>query len=350
MSSDKILIASVREIQIFLFPWELLHAGDEGRHCLDLLIDMVPKLRGLKRVIYRVELSFAMSTLDLEESRWDHSSGILPSLLRTLHQHHPKCRLDISLPYRPDLWAIVALITHAPCLESLIINAHDQQTLAFKWLMRVVSSCPNLKRLSILSRTSFDEAYTTHKLRSQRNCPLQLESLEVDGPLVLLDENLGHPSTDFLDWSTLRELTLINPLNFCTLTYTHINLRVLRIRLDTVQGFNNVDEIRRLIGALLANQRLELLEVGGSFAVPQAIPPEVLEPLGTTLRCLKIHGNEDMDGLCKRPVYSLAELEQLGKILQNLHTLSLDVNFDGQWVCNPPALGRSLFAILEVRV
>jgi len=350
VSNDESLIASVREIHIFLLPSELLHSGDEGQHCLDVLIDLIPRLAGLKRLIYQVELSFDMSTLSPEESAWDHQSGILPLLLHTLHQYHPNCRLDISLPYRLDLMSILALLAHSPCLKSLIINVHDQQMLAFKSLLRVVSTCPNLRRLSILSRTSFDPAYTTHELRSQRNCPLQLETLEVDGPLVLLKKGLDHPSADFVDWSTLRELTLINPLNITVLTYKHISLRILRIRLDTVPGFSNVEEVRPLLRSLLANQRLEVLEAGGSSAVPHAITPEMLEPLGTTLRCLKIHGNEDMAGLCKRFAYSLADLEQLGETLKTLHTFGLDINFDGQWVCNAPAQKRSFFAILEVRI
>ena len=99
------LIASVREIRIVLFPSELLHSGDEGKHCLDVLMDLIPRLTGLKRLVHQVELSFAMSTLSPEESVWDRRSGILPSLLHTLHQYHPNCRLHISLPYRPDLWS-----------------------------------------------------------------------------------------------------------------------------------------------------------------------------------------------------------------------------------------------------
>jgi len=337
MSSDNILIASVREIHIFLLPSELHHSGDEGQHCLDLLMDLIPKLTGLKRLIYQLELSFAMSTLSPEESVWNRRSGILPLLLHTLHQYHPNCRLDISLPYRPDLTSILALLAHSSCLKSLIMNAHDQQMPAFKSLLRVTSTCPNLRRLSILSRTSFDPAYPAHELRSQRNCPLQLEALEVDGPLALLKKDLDHPSTDFVDWSTLRELTLINPLNVAVLMYKHISLRVLRIRLDTVPGFSNVEEIRPLLHSILANQRLEVLEASGSPAVPRAITPAMLEPLGTTLRRLKIHGNEDVAGLCKRFVYSLVDLEHLGETLENLHTFGLDINFDAQWVCNPPA-------------
>jgi len=337
VSNDESLIASVREIHIFLLPSELLHSGDEGQHCLNLLINLIPRFTGLKRLLYQVELSFAMGSLGLEESRWDHHSGILPSLLRTLPQYHPNCTLDVTLPYRQDLVSVLALLTHSNCLHSLKTALDDDQRMAFKYLVGVTSTCPNLKRLSIVLRTrnSFGPEYAIyHELKNLGSRSLQLEALEVDGPLVLLKEHVGSTSADFLEWSALKELTLINPLNVVLLTHLPMNLRVLRLRLDTVQDFSTVQSISSLFRSLLANQRLETLEIGGPPMMCQAITPEMLEPLGETLGCLKVHGNEDVAGLGTRSVYSLADLERLGQTMGGLHTLGLDISIDEQWVCN----------------
>lgn len=339
MSSDEVLISSVREIHIFLLPSEVLHSGDEGQNCLDLLIDLIPRLTGLKRLLYQVEISFAMSSLSPEESRWDHHSGVLPSLLHTLHHYHPNCCLDVTLPPRQDLVSVLALLTHSPCLHSLTTALDDDQRIAFTYLIRVTSTCPNLRKFSVVLRTrnSFGPEYAIyHELQNLGSRSLQLEALVVDGPLVLLQEHLGPASADFLDWSALRELTLINPLNVVLLTHLPLNLRVLCLRLDTVQEFSTVQSISSLFRSLLANQRLETLEVRGSPAMCQAITPEMLEPLGETLCCLKVHGNEDVAGLGKRSVYSRADLERLGQTMGRLHTLGLDINIDEQRVCEVP--------------
>ena len=114
-----------------------------------------------------------------------------------------------------------------------------------------------------------------------------------------------------------------------------MNLRALQLRLDTVLEVNTVEMIRSMFRSLFASQKLEVLDVGGCTAVPQAITTDMLARLGKTLRCLKVHSNEDAGGPCKRCVYSVTDLERLGQTVRSLHTLGLDVSFDRQWVCGP---------------
>ena len=123
--TDATLHASVREVQILWFPSETPGPGNESQRSLELLTQLIPRLNGLKWLVYKVETTFARTTLSYEESRWDNKSGFLPSLLYALHLHHPYCRLDVSLPYRQDLVSVLALLVHSPCLYSLTTAIDD---------------------------------------------------------------------------------------------------------------------------------------------------------------------------------------------------------------------------------
>lgn len=333
MSSKKELTKSVRKIHISWYPSEIPRFGVESQACIETLLELIPKLAGLKRVVYTAELSFAMETLSNEESRWDHESGILPSLLRRVHQYHLECLVDVSLPFRQDMMSVLALFPHSPCLHTLNLSLDYDQKRAFEALHLVISTCSGLRKLSLISRTPLDLDDTTYNiLRNRGHQALQLHTIEVAGPVVLLQESAQKCYAEFVDWSLIKQISLMNPINLVLLTVKPVSLRALKLGLDSVPELATIEAIKQLLCALFLNQRLEILEVSGHTSIAQAMTIDMLEPLGQTLRCLKVHGNEDVSGLGKRSVYSMTEIERLGQAMKRLETLGLDINYDGHWV------------------
>ena len=161
---------SIRELQIHWFPSIIPHLGDEGRGCLELLIELLPRLSGLKNLIYTVENAFAMENLSHEESHWDDQHGILPWLVDGLNVHHPNCRLSVASTPRQGLVLVLGLLAQSSNLYSLTITLDDRQKLAFNALLRVASTYPNLRNLSITSHNIFGPKHFPHLNANDSTC------------------------------------------------------------------------------------------------------------------------------------------------------------------------------------
>ena len=111
-----------------------------------------------------------------------------------------------------------------------------------------------------------------------------------------------------------------------------MSIRVLQLGLDSVEVFGSVETIKLLLYSLSSTQRLEVLDISGCAAVTQAVAVDLLKSLGQTLRCLKVHGNQDVAGVCERHVYSTADLEHLGQTMKCLEIFRFDINYNGNWV------------------
>ena len=136
-----------------------------------------------------------------------------------------------------------------------------------------------------------------------------------------MDEHGGYPFIALLEWPRLRKLSLTDPTNFSVLMKNPIDLRSLRIGPETSLGSIRVEGIEPWLCCMFKSQRLEEIDVSGCTAVSCCITMDVLNPLKSTLRSLKIHGNEDQTGICKRKAYSVTDLECLGNTMGEVGTL-----------------------------
>ena len=282
-----------------------------------------------------------MENLSHEESHWDNQHGILPWLVDGLKVHHPNCRLSVPSTKRQDLVLVLGLLAQSSNLYSLTITFDGRQKLDFNTLLRVASTYPNPRNPNITSHNIFGPKHfhylnandsTCLYLRNQGNWPLHLEILEFDGIVLSMDEHRGYPFTALLEWPRLRKLSLTDPTNFSVLMKIPIDLRSLRITPETSLGSIRVEDVEPCLCCLFNSQRLEELDVSGCTAVSRCITTDVLNPLKSTLRSLKIHGNEDQTGICKRKAYSVTDLECLGNTMGKLEHLSLDLNYEREWM------------------
>lgn len=278
-----------------------------------------------------------MKGLNFQESSWDHDFGMLPTLLSALHKHQPRCRLSVSLPTRIDLISALSQLANSSCLYSLDIAIHDGQHLACRELFRIGPACPNLRTLKILSSkfTAPDKCLYLAP-PEEGDAVMRLDSLELDGPIFYHGEqeyDCTKQETSlfaFLDPSSLRRLSLTHPGHLLDFLSTSMNLRYLSLdaAMSWVSDCNNSGNA--LLPSIFSSQRLEELYLTGCINV---LTIDSMKALRGTLRCLKIHENEDEFAICKRRVFSDQEIQNLGETFPTLEYLSLDVNYDGQWVC-----------------
>ena len=289
---------------------------------------------------YKVDTSLALKGLKVQESSWDHEFGMLPTLLSALHKHHPHCRLSVSLPSRIDLVSTLSQLANSSCLYSLIIAIHDGQHMACGELFRILPTCPNLRILNISSTNFFNSHNKCLYLRQteQGNTVVRLDNLKLDGPIFYpgkQEHDIAKPETspfDFLDLSSFNKLSLTHPGHLLNLLSTSMNLRYLSFDPMTSRLSDCSNGVKALLPSLFTNQRLEELYLTGCIDI---LAIDSMKPLKDTLKCLKIHENEDELAICKRRVFSDQEIETLGKTFPKLEYLSLDVNYNGQWVCSP---------------
>ena len=169
------------------------------------------------------------------------------------------------------------------------------------------------------------------------NCRLSIPSTKRQD-LVLVLGFLAQSSTLYsltitlLEWPRLRKLSLTDPTNFSVLMRNPINLRSLCIGPKISLGSIGVEDVEPWLCCLFNSQRLEELDVSGCTAVSRCITPDILNPLKSTLRPLKINGNEDQTGICKRKAYSVPDLECFGNTMGKLEHLSLDLNYEREWM------------------
>ena len=331
---DSHIIASVREISIQCFSPIDSEQANELRAVFDSLSNLIPRLVGLKRVTYRVHNSFGRDALSFEESIWDHRSAIFPSLLRALNAYHPHCLLSVSFPGRVDLVSVLSYLAKSPCLYSLTVVIHDGQDLACQELFNVSSTCPRLSTLRISSGELDRQSSALYCIPLGHDYPkMRLETLELDGsfvsPSILGAEEQEVSLPDILDMSVLRNLSLTQSRHNLATAMRVENLRSLKMDLS-----EDIDKAvcKEALPCLFRDHALEELDLTNCLSL---IDTDSLIALKHTLRVMRIHEREDETGICKRQVFSDRQIESLGEILPGLHSLGIDLNYNGGWVGHP---------------
>ncbi len=354
VSQDTRASGSVRKILILFYTADLPHIPDAARRSFTLLIELLPRLRGLKHVSYKVDNSFAMKGLNFRESDFDHDFGMLPTVLKALHKHHPRCRLGVSLPARMDPVSPLSPVANSPCLYSLTIAIQDKQYLACGELIRIATTCTNLKVLKILS-FNVTMPYRCLYLASpgEGDAVMRLDSLDLDGPIFYPGEHeyvrtkQETSPFDFVDLPSLRRLSLTHFEHMLAMPSTSINLRYLSFNPAKNWGSDLSDKIKALLPTIFADQRLEELYLTGCTDVLSIVS---MKPLKDSLKRLKIHENEDESATCVRRVFSAVEIQTLGETLTNLEYLSLDVNYNREWVSHQEYPLRRVHSTQKLRL
>lgn len=322
VSEDTRACQSVREILILFYPSDLPHIELAAQRIFTLLIALMPRLRGLKHVSYKVETSFAMKGLNFRESDFDHDIGMLPTLLNALHKHHLLCRMSVSLPARMFPVSPIPPVANSPCLYSLTIAIQDGQHLACGELIRRTTTCTYLKVLKILS-FNVTMPYRCLYLASPRegDAVMRLDSLDLDGPIFYPGEHeyirtkQETSPFDFVDLPSLRRLSLTHFEHMLIMPSTSINLRYLSFNPAMNWGSDLGDKIKALLPSIFTEQRLEELYFTGCTDVLSIVS---MKRLKDSLKRLKIHENEDKSAICKRRVFSTVEIQALGETLTSL--------------------------------
>lgn len=333
---DKQIQSFVREINIKCFPSELPKVASANRRRWQDILQLIPRLIGLRHLSYIVETSFAMEGLNFEESRLEHQYRNLTDLIRSLQQRSTTCRLSLDLPAQVDLISVLPRLVNNSSLYSLSIVVHSGQVLAAEKVLSTVSTCPNLRELRIKSCNFTDSSRSLCiGFPGARYAALQVYREELLGSAFVLehssDPDVKAPLSEFLDLKVVEKLSLLSSMYPLSTISNSTSLRSLHLDLSTTIRFDQDSSVEAGLAMLLLEQRLEQLSLTGGM---HAISIESLASQKHTLRTLSIHEHEDETGICKRLVLSDYDIGKLGKALPDSDELSLDLNYDGSWVSN----------------
>lgn len=289
------LSAKVREISILWAPSAKLQPGEGSKEDLELLGEVLPKMNGLKIFV------------------WDAQYPIISWLLEILQTHCPQILLYTRHhPMSPDPSETLPRLCASPCLFSLDGKLTTRES------QKVLTSAPHLRDLTVAS--IFNTPHVPPYQEQGEPKPLHLRSLEL----------YGHVSDTFkipVAWPMLERLSLdslsylpSNEMDFAGLK----SLRVQNTEFDTYWRF---------IGALRGCKQLEVLDLTGFTRNILEAGEEFSKNAGKTLIKLRLHEEEDLDGVGGRPLLSFTQMGYIAKHCGNLRSLGLDFECDGQeWV------------------
>lgn len=324
----------VQEINIICFPSEIPKLGWAYRRRWRHMIQLLPQLGGLRHVSYAFETSLAMQGLIFEESGLEHGHETLPDLLWLLNKHPATCRLSVILPARIDLISVLSHFINKFSLYSLTIVVHRGQVAASEKLLGVVSSCPNLRELRLMSQNftgPSEPIFITNPGRKEFT--MWLHKLEMQGPILLLkqpeDSETGTHLFNILVPETASSLSFTSTSQLINATSSLPRLRSLQMDMSGCLKIYDKGRIKARLTIVLINSQLEELSLTGSMEI---LAIESLEPLEQSLRNLRIRENEDEFKICTRQVFSHYEIKRVNQTLPKLQSLSLDLNYNGSWV------------------
>lgn len=217
--TDSDLSAKIREIRILWAPSANLQHGEGSREDLELLGEALPRLTGLETFL------------------WDAQYPILQWLLDALYTHAPHCKLYTRAPARKDPVRSLSKLCDSPCLYSLDVAFSPGDVYAFTRLREVVASSKRLKDLAVVWEEG-NHALTWSRSLQLLLTPLQLRSLELDGPMK------GTTKEDSwqwsVDWPTLERLSCTN-ISFLPILASQLTgLKSLRLRVKPNEDKNGL--------------------------------------------------------------------------------------------------------------
>ncbi|CAF9935231.1 MAG: hypothetical protein ALECFALPRED_006341 [Alectoria fallacina] len=295
--ADDDLGAKVREIRILWAPSTKLQHGEGSKGDLELLGQALPRLTGLKTFI------------------WDAHYPILSWLLEILQTHHPQCSLYTRHPASQGSAQTLPRLCGSPCLFSLDVTLTIGQFQAFKELQKVLTSALNLRDLTITS--TFNSPYVSPYQEQEEPEPLQLRSLELDGPLFI---TFKLP----VAWPILERLSLGSLFYLPSFSSDIAGLKSLRLRIG------DLDEIPILSSILQRCKKLEVLDLTGPLSGIQMAEEDFWENVGRGLTKLRLHEDDNPDRVGKRPYLSTMDMGRMAKCFPNLHSLGLDIHCNGK--------------------
>ena len=299
---------------------------------LDQLIDVIPRLRNLVSLNWRV--------------CW----GIPEALLLSMRQKCPSARLSVgfdSCLVGPDFNTVVELA--GPMLHELkiILGYHGDSQETNSKLVWGLKRCPNLKVLYMqLAEASMTQLIDPpeHHLEFQPSDLLpRVSKLSVDERIFTLQNLSSWAKLDGL--TQLKEVTLRNHhplphLRGCEKTLRSINL----IQASGITpgewgfrhepGHSSSDIEKGLVEICSRLKCLQTLKVCGTHST--TIPTQALRICGGNLKTLEIHTlstNRNLAG--ENP--TIQTLETVRQCCPNIATLGVDMNrTNNTWVCSLP--------------
>jgi hypothetical protein len=250
------------------------------------------------------------------------------SLLDCLHTNRPRCRLRICKADRVDNANTLSRLSGSPILFALTAKLFNQNTTDFNELQNVVSNCPNLKELSVVSIPSNgDGGGGAPQFRSSGAFAPKLHSLDLTYFAFIPTEDHW---INYADLSQLKKLRLAGDTFLPALAPRMSALKSLRVSPSNRES--------PLINQYLA--KFKLLHKLNLWGYTKQFDRRLLEHLGQKLCILRLHDPTESYGERIRPVLSKADLEFIGKTCPHLKTLGIDINYEkddmkpneGSWV------------------
>lgn len=297
--ADHDLSAKVREIRILWAPSANLQRGEGSKDDLELLGRALPRLTGLKTFV------------------WDAQYPPIQWLIDALYTNAPHCWLYIRAPARRDPVRTLSMLRDSPCLYSLDVTFSPGDMYAFSRLREIVSSSKELKDLEVVWDGE-DHAMTWWQSLQSLPTPLQLRSLELDGPMNLIACEESWKWS--VAWPQLERFSCTNISFLQNLATQLTGLNSLRLRVSQ-------DEDKDGLWTFLSKHchQLKILDLTGCTAYINRLSTHLWEHLGRTLISLRIHEDEMPSAFRERPTLSSSQLEHLAKTCHKLRSLGLDL-------------------------
>ena len=302
------------------------HAYNEIVGLLSIFIAKACRLKRSMYVCPRYDILRRTSdTLSL--NRWGSGVVITKTMLDNIATFCPQCELHTQIRGTLNTSVMLNQMRHNPCLTSLAVTLSDLHFRAFAELQVMASSCPNLKKLSIIiMRYTYESEAGPLQWQDHAEKSLALHTLELDGFCPNIAG--GSPLALMTDVSTLRYLSIVNVSSVPDLDCD--NLTSLRIALNGNRNDASAEfQVARMTNFLYRCEYLEELDLTGFTT---SISPPLLGHLGKSLKVLRLHEYECETGLQRRSVLSPEMISTIGARCVNLDTLGIDIAYKDQWV------------------
>jgi len=255
------------------------------------------------------------------------------NMLETIVTSCPDCHLCVEIFATPGMYVTLSEMRSNTCLTSLAVTVGGAMFQAFTELQLTVYSCPSLRTLSVtIGPTGQAPEESPMKWMDYSDQPLTLHTLKLDG--FCPKATNGSALAMVTKVSALRHLSIINVFHVPNLDCENLrSLRVVPVETD----FDVPQEMTWMTQFLHSCKFLRVLDVTG---FTKCFDPPLLEHLGKTLKCLRLHQYESRSGLQRRPILSSDAISTLGITCPHLDFLGLDIAYQQQWVClksSPPS-------------
>ncbi len=245
----------------------------------------------------------------------------------TLQEARPNCELYTRCPTRTDIArSLMSLQRSSSQLVALELMLERSQLEALTQLRRLLSTCPNLRKLRLTCSSRLIGAAPLALCTPSWQLP-PLKSLKLRGIMIAATTEVDWQ--DCMDWKTLEVLQCTDIDFFTSISASLQRLQSLEVHLD--EAFPpQPQQIHAFFDFVKSSSTLQNLCMAGM--IEHIRFHKFLEGKYPSLRTIRVHEKVSRWGFSESSVLSPDEIRMLAKACPALHKCSIGIGMWSEWV------------------